>query len=325
MFQLHYAFNGRRYMRAIPNENDVPDADDESSREKWPPLAMWDFGHCDPKRCSGRKLARMGLVKELGLNQVFKGIVMSPAGKQAVSMADKEIISKYGAAMIDCSWARLDEVPFSKIKARNNRLLPYLVASNPVNYGKPWRLNCVEALAAAFYICGMDDIGDQLMGKFKWGHAFKEVNAELFSRYSQCKDSKEVIEVQNAWMDMIDKEIDERKENAKNDDDLEIDSDLENNPNHQAPMFTRAAGILDEEPDDGSEDDSEEYEDDVPDHLKGKNYKIITDRFGNNTYVEASSDDDADGSDSDSPVDVSRGGEEQINQLNEQMKSSAIK
>ncbi|KAJ1828071.1 ribosome biogenesis protein tsr3 [Coemansia sp. RSA 2599] len=170
------------------------------------PLGMWDFDHCDPKRCSGRKLARMGLVKEFRLGQVFKGIVMSPEGQQVVSRADLPIMQQHGAAMIDCSWARLDEVPFNRIKAHHNRLLPYLVAANPVNYGKPWRLNCVEALAASFYIVGWDEIGDRLMEKFKWGHSFKEMNAVLFKKYAACEDNKGVLDVQNEWMAMIDRE-----------------------------------------------------------------------------------------------------------------------
>lgn len=55
-------------------------------------------------------------------------------------------------------------------------LVPYLIATNPVNYGKPWKLNCVEALAACFYITGFDEYGDELLSKFKWGHAFRKVN-----------------------------------------------------------------------------------------------------------------------------------------------------
>ena len=87
-----------------------------------------------------------------------------------MSPADKEILESYGAAVVECSWARIEEVPMSRIGGRCERLrnhyssnklkeVPYLVATNPVNYGKPWRLNCVEALAAAFSICGMPLIG----------------------------------------------------------------------------------------------------------------------------------------------------------------------
>lgn len=41
------------------------------------PLGMWDFEHCDPKRCSGKKLVRMGMVETLKINQRFRGVCMT--------------------------------------------------------------------------------------------------------------------------------------------------------------------------------------------------------------------------------------------------------
>lgn len=32
-------------------------------------VAMWDLNHCDPKKCSGRKLARHNLIKNLKMGQ----------------------------------------------------------------------------------------------------------------------------------------------------------------------------------------------------------------------------------------------------------------
>jgi pre-rRNA-processing protein TSR3 len=45
-----------------------------------------------------------------------------------------------------------------------------------VNYGKPHKLNCAEAMAAAMYICGMKDFGDEIMSHFGWGETFYDIN-----------------------------------------------------------------------------------------------------------------------------------------------------
>eukprot|EP00940_MAST-03C_sp_MAST-3C-sp2_P001721 g1721.t1 len=174
-------------------------------------LNMWDFQQCDSKRCTGRKLSRLGYVDTIRVGKAFRGLVLSPRGKGSVCKKDLDIIKTKGLSVIDCSWARLSEVPFDKLKGGSHRLLPFLVAANPVNYGKPMKLSCAEALAGTLYIVGLKKEADEIMNQFKWGPEFYKLNRELFEAYARCETAAEIVEAQNEWIRKAQKDHAERR------------------------------------------------------------------------------------------------------------------
>ena len=115
-------------------------------------------------------------------------------------------MEQHGAAVVECSWVRVKEIPWARIGGKCERLLPYLVAANPVNYGRPWRLNCVEALAACFYICGHPEWAEEVLKHFRYGQPFLEMNAQLLKRYAACSTEEDVKATEQHWLEKIEKE-----------------------------------------------------------------------------------------------------------------------
>ena len=201
-------FKAKKFSSGKPRHTPRPNGDNDDTTFEKPPFkaACWDFGHCDAKRCSGKRLMHFGMMRELPIGQKSQGVVISPNAKKLVSPADRELLEQYGAAVVECSWVRIKEVPWARIGGKCERLLPYLVAANQVNYGRPWRLNCVEALAACFYICGHEDWARVVLKHFSYGEPFLEINGQLLERYRKCEDEEAVRKTEEAWLKKLERE-----------------------------------------------------------------------------------------------------------------------
>ena len=134
-------------------------------------------------------------------------------------------------------------------------VVPYLVAANSVNYGRPWRLNCVEALAAAFFICGHEGWAHEVLKHFSYGEPFLEINAQLLKRYAACSNEEEVQQAEETWLAKLEREYAEKRETG------DVDSKEEmwkqGNVNHRPLLDSE-----DEEENEGSgdEDGAEDVE-----------------------------------------------------------------
>ena len=177
----------------MPNAADVGATNE---RVDEPSLHVRYVGDDDPEKCTARKLARFDLVTLHESDRATpRGLVLDPHAERALSPAD----CPSRLVALDCSWASADEPAFGL--AGTHRALPYLVAANPVNFGRPMRLTTVEALAAALAILGHRERAAAILAKFTWGETFLELNAEPLERYAACADSAAVVEIQREYLD----------------------------------------------------------------------------------------------------------------------------
>jgi pre-rRNA-processing protein TSR3 len=166
------------------------------------PVIIHDKCQCDPKKCTAKRMLKFGLGKEAKtLSAIPSGsLVLSPFSKTALSPADI-VHARKGLVVMDLTWTNIDGFP--RLRKAEERALPYLLASNPVNWGRPMELNSAEAVFASLIILGEKEQADLFLGRFNWAPEFLRLNGALLEAYAAAKDSTEVVRMQDEFISSI--------------------------------------------------------------------------------------------------------------------------
>jgi pre-rRNA-processing protein TSR3 len=154
-------------------------------------------GDDDPEKCTARRLDKFDhAALHHSARETPAGIVLNPFVDRALSPADREDFDRLVA--LDCSWETARDEAFDLHGI--HRSLPFLVAANPINYGTPFQLTTIEALAGALVILGERDQAERILDVVRWGETFLDLNAEPLERYADCADSTAVLAVQDDYL-----------------------------------------------------------------------------------------------------------------------------
>jgi len=164
-------------------------------------LVVYHADEDDPKKCSARKLARFGFVKlETNIRRTPKdAILLNPFAEKSFSKEDKTLVEKNGILAVDCSWKNAENCFDYLDKRCHSRSLPYVIAANPINYGKPFKLTTLEAFTVAVYILDEVEMAKDMLDLYKWGPHFLDLNNEPLEDYRKAKNSSEVIQMMKQY------------------------------------------------------------------------------------------------------------------------------
>ena len=156
----------------------------------------------DPFKCTAAKLVRFRLASPVKFISRTT-IVLNPFSESPILKYDQTVADSVCA--IDCSWERADEVlKHQRLAAQGiARRLPAMLAANPTNYAKLGKLSSVEALAGSLYILNEKELAAKMMDKFKWGHTFLELNADLLDDYADAETEGQVAELEKEYFPQL--------------------------------------------------------------------------------------------------------------------------
>ncbi len=165
-------------------------------------LFVYHANEDDPKKCTARKLHRFGFATlEKSIRKLpYQGVLLNPFSERSLSREDLPIAQEHGLIAVDCSWKTADRLFLTLERTSASRALPFLLAANPVNYGKPFQLTTLEAFAAALYILGEVSCAERILGIYTWGHRFLELNREPLEEYRKARNSIEVVRIMNQYI-----------------------------------------------------------------------------------------------------------------------------
>jgi len=165
-------------------------------------LVVYHANEDDPKKCTAKKLHRFGYAAlEKNIRRLpYHAVLLNPFAEKSLSREDLQNAKDHGLVALDCSWKNAEQ-SFEFIETITiSRALPFLLAANPVNYGKPFQLSTLEAFAAALYILGEVEHAKEIVGIYTWGPRFLELNREPLEDYRQARDSAEVVRLMKQYI-----------------------------------------------------------------------------------------------------------------------------
>ena len=170
------------------------------------PLHVIHLNQDDPRKCTARKLQKNGLVSlhDSPNGAPRRGYLLDPRSNTILAPEDRGLISLGGSIVVlDCSWKLIEEsLDLIAGKTRlEGRILPFLLAANPVSWGKIGRLSLCRGIGSLFGYSRAMGASRGYCPNLPFGNQFLDLNREPLEAYSTARSRDEILEIQREFFD----------------------------------------------------------------------------------------------------------------------------